>query len=217
MIRASGDTCRPSTWPARPGRWLLGVVLVYGLLPRLLLAALCLWRWRQGRGRLALDLNLPGYAQLREALMPRSERIGVRTRPRKHSRSRGGQLDSGSSGALLVAWTGRSAPWPPACRKREQRRRARQPRIAQQTARTTRPLPPARLAIACDPRRSPDRGSLALIAELARNASATRIWLLQPPRPGAGRRAPGRLARRARPPGPAVRRLRAAELAGAWP
>ena len=42
-------------------------------------------------------------------------------------------------------------------------------------------FPPARLAIACDPRRSPDRGSLALIAELARNASATRVWLLQAP------------------------------------
>jgi len=40
-------------------------------------------------------------------------------------------------------------------------------------------FPPARLAIACDPRRSPDRGSLALLAELARNAGATRIWLLQ--------------------------------------
>ena len=40
---------------------------------------------------------------------------------------------------------------------------------------------PARLAIACDPRRSPDRGSLALIAELARSASDTRVWLLQAP------------------------------------
>ncbi len=42
-------------------------------------------------------------------------------------------------------------------------------------------FPAARLAIACDPRRSPDRGSLALIAELARSASATRVWLLQAP------------------------------------
>ena len=42
-------------------------------------------------------------------------------------------------------------------------------------------FPPARLAIACDPRRSPDRGSLALIGELSRSAGATRIWLLQPP------------------------------------
>ena len=37
------------------------------------------------------------------------------------------------------------------------------------------------MAIACDPRRSPDRGSLALIAELARSATATRVWLLQAP------------------------------------
>ena len=42
-------------------------------------------------------------------------------------------------------------------------------------------FPPARLAIACDPRRSPDRGSLALISELARSAAATRVWLLQAP------------------------------------
>jgi hypothetical protein len=41
-------------------------------------------------------------------------------------------------------------------------------------------FPPQRLAIACDPRRSPDRGTLALIAELSRCAAQTRIWLLQP-------------------------------------
>ena len=44
-------------------------------------------------------------------------------------------------------------------------------------------FPPERLAIACDPRRSPDRGTLALLGELARCASATRVWLL-PPTPG---------------------------------
>ncbi|MGG6496815.1 UNVERIFIED_CONTAM: DUF2868 domain-containing protein, partial [Bacteroidetes bacterium 56_B9] len=55
MIRASGDTL-PALEQARQAwaSWLLGVVLVYGLLPRLVLAALCLWRWRQGRERLAL-------------------------------------------------------------------------------------------------------------------------------------------------------------------
>ena len=42
-------------------------------------------------------------------------------------------------------------------------------------------FPPARLVIACDPRRSPDRGSLALVAELARCAGATRVWLLPAP------------------------------------
>lgn len=184
MIRASGDTL-PALDLARQAwaSWLLGVVLVYGLLPRLVLAALCLWRWRQGRGRLTLDLNLPGYAQLREALMPRSERIGVQdAAPQALPQFEAGQLDSGSSGALLVGLElDDQQPWPPALPQgvtnagvldsRESRNK-----LLEQLGR----FPPARLAIACDPRRSPDRGSLALLAELARNAGATRIWLLQP-------------------------------------
>ena len=185
MIRASGDSL-PALDLARQAwaSWLLGVVLVYGLLPRLVLAALCLWRWRQGRARLALDLNLPGYAQLRDALMPRSERIGVQdAAPEALPRFAAGQLESGSSGALLVGLElDGQRPWPPALPKgvidagvldsRESRHK-----LLEQLGR----FPPARLAIACDPHRSPDRGSLALLAELARNAGATRIWLLQAP------------------------------------
>ncbi|PYC26147.1 DUF2868 domain-containing protein [Pseudomonas mosselii] len=183
MIRASGDTL-PALDLARQAwaSWLLGVVLVCGLLPRLALAALCLWRWRQGRERLALDLDLPGYAQLRDALMPRSERIGVQDpAPDALPRFEAGQLESGSSGALLVGLElDDQRPWPPTLPRsvthagvldsRESRNK-----LLEQLGR----FPPARLAIACDPRRSPDRGSLALLAELARNAGATRIWLLQ--------------------------------------
>lgn len=185
MIRASGDSL-PALDVARQAwaSWLLGVVLVYGLLPRLLLAGLCLWRWRQGRERLTLDLGLPGYAQLREALMPRSERMGVQdAAPQALPQFAAGQLESGSSGALLVGLElDDQRPWPPALPKsvtdagvldsRESRNR-----LLEQLSR----FPPARLAIACDPRRSPDRGSLALIAELARSATATRVWLLQAP------------------------------------
>lgn len=183
MIRASGDTL-PALDLARQAwaSWLLGVVLVYGLLPRLALAALCLWRWQLGQGRLSLDLNLPGYAQLRDALMPRSERIGVQdAAPEALPRFEAGQLESGSSGALLVGLElDDQRPWPPALPQgvtnaglldsRESRNK-----LLEQLSR----FPPARLAIACDPHRSPDRGSLALLAELARNAGATRVWLLQ--------------------------------------
>ncbi|QWA28855.1 DUF2868 domain-containing protein [Pseudomonas sp. RC3H12] len=183
MIRASGDTL-PALDLARQAwaSWLLGVVLVYGLLPRMLLAALCLWRWRQGRERLALDLNLPGYAQLREALMPRSERLGVQdAAPDTLPRFEASQLERDGGGALLVGLElDDQRPWPPALPRsvthagvldsRESRNK-----LLEQLSR----FPPARLAIACDPRRSPDRGSLALLAELARNAGATRIWLLQ--------------------------------------
>ena len=184
MIRASGDgalnleTARQA-WAA----WLVGVLLVYGVLPRLCLALLCLWRWRRGRARLCLDLNLPGYAQLREHLMPSSERLGINdAAPAQLHRVEPAAGAAQSDGALLVAVELDDRPWPPKLPdtvknagildSRESRNK-----LLEQLSR----FPPARLAIACDPRRSPDRGSLALIAELARSASATRVWLLQAP------------------------------------
>ena len=185
MIRASGDSAlniesARQAWAA----WLVGVLLVYGLLPRLILALLCLWRWKRGRAALHLDLNLPGYAHLREALMPSSERLGVNDAapPQLHHVS-GGASDLHSDGALLVAIElDDQRPWPPKLPatvkdagildSRESRHK-----LLEQLTR----FPPARLLIACDPRRSPDRGSLALIGELARSASATRVWLLQAP------------------------------------
>nr|WP_272889743.1 DUF2868 domain-containing protein [Stutzerimonas stutzeri] len=185
QIRASGalagsaETARQS-WAG----WLVGVVLVYGLLPRLLLALLCLWCWRRGHAQLGLDLQLPAYRLLRERLQPPSERLGVNDAApaQLHTPHAGEHLD-GSEGAVLVAIELEpSHPWPPKLPRsvanagvlddREQRRR-----LLEQLTR----FPPQRLAIACDPRRSPDRGTLALIGELSRCAAESRIWLLQAP------------------------------------
>jgi hypothetical protein len=185
MIRASGDGALDiesarQAWAT----WLVGVLVVYGVLPRLLLVLFCFWRWNSGKAALRLDLNLPGYAQLRERLMPTSERLGINdAAPAQLHRVESGVSEHSSDGALLVAIElDDQRPWPPALPKtvsnagildsRESRHK-----LLEQLSR----FPPARLLIACDPRRSPDRGSLALIAELARNAAATRVWLLQAP------------------------------------
>ena len=185
MIRASGGAALDiesarQAWAT----WLVGVLVVYGVLPRLLLALLCFWRWSRGKAALTLDLNLPGYAQLRERLMPTSERLGINdAAPAQLHRVESSVSEHASDGALLVAIElDDQRQWPPALPKtvsnagildsRESRHK-----LLEQLSR----FPPARLLIACDPRRSPDRGSLALIAELARNASATRVWLLQAP------------------------------------
>ncbi|WP_404854095.1 DUF2868 domain-containing protein, partial [Escherichia coli] len=48
---------------------MVGVLLVYGVLPRALLGLLCLWRWKRGLAHLDLDLDDPGYSLLRERLM----------------------------------------------------------------------------------------------------------------------------------------------------
>ncbi|MBX9408181.1 DUF2868 domain-containing protein [Pseudomonas baetica] len=185
MIRASGDAALDiesarQAWAT----WLVGVLVVYGVLPRLLLTLLCFWRWNSGKAALHLDLNLPGYAQLRERLMPTSERLGVTdAAPEQLHRVESSVSEHASEGALLVAIElDEQRPWPPALPKNVSNAgvldsRESRNKLLEQLSR----FPPARLAIACDPRRSPDRGSLALIAELARNASATRVWLLQAP------------------------------------
>lgn len=187
LIRASGDSALASeaarlSWAG----WLVGVLLVYGLLPRLLLGVFCLWRWRRGCAALRLDVGLPGYELLRERLQPSSERLGVcDAAPAQWPQPTAGSNPQDSQGAVLVAIElDERRPWPPALPKgisdagvidsREQRQR-----LLEQLTR----FPPARLAVACDPRRSPDRGSLALLGELARTAAATRIWLL-PAQPG---------------------------------
>ncbi len=185
QIRASGTLAGDLESARRQwAGWLVGVVLVYGLLPRLLLAALCLWRWRRGRAALAIDLEQPSYRLLRERLQPPSERLGIRDAApaQLHAPSAGAQLEAGAGAVLVAIELDGSRPWPPSLPKgvadagvlddREGRRR-----LLDQLTR----FPPARLAIACDPRRSPDRGTLALLGELSRCAAATRVWLLQAP------------------------------------
>jgi len=185
LIRASGaDALSNESARLNWAGWLVGVLLVYGLLPRLALLLLCLWRWQRASATLSLDLSLPGYSLLRERLQPSSERLGVcDPAPAQLHQAQTGSSTLDSQGALLVAIElDPQRSWPPALPagisdagiidSREQRNQ-----LLDQLTR----FPPARLLIACDPRRSPDRGSLTLLGELARTASAARIWLLQPP------------------------------------
>lgn len=186
LIRSSGDSALISeaarqSWAG----WLVGVLLVYGVLPRLLFSLFCLGLWRRGKAQLALDINLPSYNLLRERLQPSSERIGVSdSAPDQLHQPIAGHAEHASDGAVLMAIELDSQrTWPPTklpkgvvdagvIDSREQRQR-----LLDQLTR----FGPARLLIACDPRRSPDRGALALLGELSRCAGACRIWLLQPP------------------------------------
>jgi hypothetical protein len=160
--------------------WLVGALLVYGLLPRLLLALACGGLWVAALRRLKLDLARPGYARLRATLMPDSERIGVSDpepavmpRPLRHAAHEG----ASGTAALVALELGTDLAWPPArvpaaldagrLDSREQRRAA----LSRFAANV-----PGRLLVAIDPRRTPDRGNLGLIAELADHAAETRVW-----------------------------------------
>ncbi len=196
-VAASGD----APMEAEAGRrawagWLVGAVVVYGVLPRLVLVLTCWLLWRRGTRGLALELSRPGYARLRPLLMPDSERIGVHDPERATLQGprRQANVVRGEGGAVAVALElGDDLPWPgvlcaPAPNgqaaadlaappswqdggrldSREERRAARE-RFARQ--------PPPRLLVAVDARQTPDRGSLGLIAELADHAQSIRVWL----------------------------------------
>jgi hypothetical protein len=116
--------------------------------------------------------------------MPSSERLGVSdAAPAELHQVRSDGAAQDSDGALLVAIElDDDQPWPPQLPQAVRDAgvldsRESRTRLLDQLTR----FPPARLVIACDPRRSPDRGSLALIAELARCAGSTRVWLLPAP------------------------------------
>lgn len=183
LIRASGDmavmtdTAR-QTWAS----WLVGVLVVYGILPRLCLFLLCNGLWRYGYKRLNLDLSLASYGLLKTRLMPDSEVIGVTDGVSEHwhEPTSNNVATWGEQGAVLVGIELEpSYPWPPAIplqvtdagivETREQRKRL----LEQLTLK-----PVSKLLITCDPRRSVDRGTLNLITELAHCAAETRIWLL---------------------------------------
>lgn len=193
QVLASGDSVMADEAARRAwSGWLLGCVVVYGVLPRLLLLLICMQGWRHGLSRLRLDLALPDYVRLKPRLLPDSERIGISdpaparmTRPGRH-----GHAAAEAGTAVMVALElGADLRWPPlGCAalavdggrldSREQRRAA----IARFGA-----TPPARLLIAIDARLTPDRGSLGLIAELADHAGATRVWALPLPDGATGR------------------------------
>ncbi|MGO5000537.1 DUF2868 domain-containing protein [Oceanisphaera sp. W20_SRM_FM3] len=164
--------------------WLLGMLLIYGVLPRLTFSLLCEWRWRSGVKRLAFNANDEVWQPLHERVQPSSERLGVvdEAPSALPSTTAGAQL-AGHDAVLVGIELDDSISWPPEqlaptaqiqdagiIDTREQRHQ-----VLEQLSKQ----PPARLLIACNPQRSADRGTLHLIAELSRTAAETRVWLLE--------------------------------------
>jgi len=183
VVRASDNSqVLPAAAQAQWSVWLIGVVAVYGVLPRLLAGLLCLAQAGRARRRLRIDTALPGYAALRDRLQPPAQSTGIdRPADPLHQPQVGpAQLANlGDQPVLVGLELPSDRAWPPMdlpgsvqdagnLDTREQRNRLLDA-LAQAGAR--------RLLIACDARQTPDRGTLALIAALAGKAGRTRVWL----------------------------------------
>lgn len=148
--------------------WLIGCLVCWGLLPRLLSLAFCgAWLRRRIR-RIRIDPDLPGWLELRERLLPTHETLGIDGPAPAVGPVRGGAhiaRPPARHAAVLACELGPDLPWPPAdlpdavddlgrCDSREDRQRIRTQ------------LNVAHLLLICDARLTPDRGAAAWFDEL---------------------------------------------------
>lgn len=151
--------------------FLVGCLVVYGILPRLALALAYAWRWR--RMRLPLDLSRPGYLRLLPVLSAPSEAgESVGPPPPEPDRPTAPRARGGSGAPILIGVELDDDAWPPAptdCRvlgradDRQQRRELLRALARLEPA-------PARIVALCSLNRTPDRGTGRFLSELARLA-----------------------------------------------
>ncbi|ARP88945.1 hypothetical protein CAL14_00375 [Bordetella genomosp. 9] len=182
MVRLSdGVHAVPSEAQAQWGWWLIGLVAVYGVLPRLVAWAVSMLVLRAALRRATIDMALPGYAALRARLTPPAEPLGqegAAPPPESLQLASAGMPPTGDQLVLAALELPDDMPWPPPVPpsirlagnldSREQRH-ALLDALAGAPAR--------RLLLACDSRQTPDRGTVALIADLAGKAMRTAVWL----------------------------------------
>ena len=179
----------PLVLPARAAAWwLLGCVTVYGLLPRLLCAALCAAVWQRRKGRIQIDTLDPYFSQLLarlDALQASCVVDAERAAPRGTAAL--ATLAPGAAGAALAV-VGFELPqdqdWPPealvpAASLVERiagtldERRSVLDALAQ--------LRPRALVLVCNAAATPDRGTERFLREACRHAAHCALWLADPP------------------------------------
>lgn len=167
--------------------WLIGCVVMYGLIPRMLALIFSLTMAVRNISALELDENLPAYANLRERLQPASEKTGIVPAPgpqpspqERNARAQHSDFDHSLVTGLELP---PDIPWPPESLDESVHDLGIIDTRSQRNALLERLQlePPKKLLIACDSRQTPDRGTLALIDDLAALAHCTHIVLIQPP------------------------------------
>lgn len=185
IVRASGSLqALPEPAQALWSSWLLGCVVVYGLLPRVIALFVCLAAARRRLGVMRLDTGLPGYAELRDRLTPVSEHAGVDAPAPAPQPSRMALQASTGKALDRPVLVGIELPpdlaWPPGALSPEVADLGIVDGRAERNALLDRLQghAPARLLLVCDGHQTPDRGTTAWLADLAGFAGDTHVALL---------------------------------------
>jgi hypothetical protein len=172
---------------------LVGSIVAYGLLPRLLLLGFCLLARRRAETQFRLDTELPGYARLQTRLMPASRAIGVVDPDQygknreivKHVHAQNGAHPVDRMGPAAIMGLEIEKPasaWPPPIRgvdwldlgfvdSRDDRR------LALEQVQSA-PTPLRSIAVVCSVATTPDRGIRGFISRVKDSSSAPVVILL---------------------------------------
>ena len=179
----------PLVLPARAAAWwLLGCVTVYGLLPRLICAALCAAVWQRRKGRIQIDTSDPYFSQLLARLAAlQSSRVVDAERATPHGPAGLATLAPGAAGTALAV-VGFELPqdqdWPPEALAP---RAALVERIAgtlderRSVLDALAQLRPRALVLVCNAAATPDRGTERFLREACSHAGHCALWLADPP------------------------------------
>ncbi|TVQ28205.1 MAG: DUF2868 domain-containing protein [Wenzhouxiangella sp.] len=166
-------------------RFLLGIVLVYAALPRLLLLLLCLFLTRRAAGRLQLDTQAPGYLRLMPLIRPDAAQPGPAGReiPDQDQRPLR-QLGAARGQPVLVGIELERADgdWPPALGglaltdlgQADGRARYRELEAALDAM----PSRPRAVIAVCSLKRTPDGGTAQRLNQLADAAGGALVLIL---------------------------------------
>lgn len=185
MIRLSdGLQAVPTEVQVQWSSWLVGCVLVYGVLPRLCALALSGWMFRQRFNQVSVEVDQVGLIELRQRLMPTSEYVGVDAKQgldqvpvasvSKHL------APIGVSTLVIGIELDPEQKWPPEQLPTDwndagliDSREQRAVLLAQLTAQHY-----VHLVLCVDAAQTPDRGVIAWLAELASYSLYTSVCLL---------------------------------------
>jgi hypothetical protein len=174
------------------GAWaglLIGCLVVYGVLPRVLLLGLCLITMRRAMGRYRLDVSLPGYARLLPLLLPASQPKGVVDAERTDQIGENNRLPEtlairreGPVALIGLEMGPPAGGWPPAIRGVDWLDfglvddRSSRHRVVDQVRRAA--VQPRAIAVVCVLDQTPDRGNRAFLDDLQRSTGVPALLLL---------------------------------------
>ena len=164
--------------------WLTGCVVVYGLMPRLLLAALSAAVWQARKRRLQPDLGTTYYRKLaaRFEALHAPEVLDADPGRRPHGAPVGLPTDRTQDVLWLIGFElPDELSWPPADLPAAAAQSLRVDGSASQRSDALDALAqarPARVLLACHATASPDRGTERFVREVQSHCGECRIWLV---------------------------------------